>query len=126
MCRLHLFFSVHVSVFTWKSGTDLILAVHTVCWLVLRPFSSMNEGIFYIYGVIDWKFYKVSTEIPQDRRRAVVQTPANRLMTQQAPCMYVDIIHHYPCVRHSLNGGRCPNLPAVVCSKAARRGRLEL
>lgn len=67
----------------------------------------------------------MSVQLPQDRGRAVVQTQVNRLMAQQAPSIHVDIIHHYPCVRHPLDGGRCPNLPAVVCSEAARRGRLE-
>ena len=66
---------------------------------------SMNELLYvWIYGVLDVESWKVSVQLPPDRRRAVVQTPVNRLMAQQAPRIHVDMIHHYPCVTRPLNG----------------------
>lgn len=88
-----------------------------LCWLVgwccrhIR--SRFMRGLICLW-VFSW------SDLTWTRRRAVVQTPANRLMAQQAPCLYVDIIHHYPCVCEEKRGGGhplepslCPNSPAV-------------
>ena len=81
----------------------------------------------WICGVIDLMSYKASSR--RTGGRAVVQTPANRLMAQQAPCVYVapDIIHHYPCVRHPLDRSRRSKLCLQwVCWETAKgRGRSE-
>ena len=84
--------------------------------------ATMNKLLdFWMCGVIDLKSYEVSMHLPQDGRRAVVQTPGNRLMAQQARCIYV--VH---CPSLSMwTRSRCPNLPAVVCSETAKRGRVE-
>lgn len=57
--------------------------IFTVAFAAFVP--TMNKRLdFWMCGVIDLKSYEVSMHLPQDRRRAVVQTPGNRLMAQQA------------------------------------------
>lgn len=52
----------------------------------------MNEG-GYIYGATDLRFFiKWTCSSLRTGGRAVVQTPVNRLMAQQAPCICMEIL----------------------------------